>query len=286
MSKRERIEPNMAKFAVFIFCWGRPEFCNTQKALRASGYTGKIYLLIDDLDKTKDEYIARYGNNMCYVFNKRWVSKVSDPMNNFGKLDSTLYVENSMFCIAKDLGLDYFCAMCDDYQSFCHKREECEKTSKRLDDVFYHFVEYLINSPIKCVAMSQGGDHFGGFDPTRRMCKRKVMNSFFCVTDRPFKFYGSMNDDANMYIQNGIRGDVFLTFYPFMLHQPPTQNVDGGLSDLYKSYGTYVKSFYSVMLSPSSVVIKLMGNKSLRLHHAIDWKTTTPMILSEEFKKT
>lgn len=285
MNRKEMIKPDMSKFAVFIFCWGRPDFCNTLQTLRTSGYTGKVYMLLDNMDSTKEEYINRYGAEMCYVFNKRWAAKKSDPMNNFGRLESTLYVENTMFDIARDLGVEYFCSMCDDYLSFAHKREESERVCKRLDEIFEYFVEYLINTPIKCLAFSQGGDHIGGFDPMRRTSKRKVMNSFFCMTSRPFKFYGSMNDDANMYIQNGIRGDIFLTFYPFMLHQPPTQNVDGGLSDVYKQYGTYVKSFYSVMLSPSSVVIKLMGHKSPRLHHKIDYKKTVPCIISEEYKK-
>lgn len=275
----------MSKFAVFIFCWGRPDFNNTYNALRHHGYTGRIVMLMDDLDPTYSKYIEKFGNENTYVFNKKFVARTSDAMNNFGKLNSTLYVENAMFDIAKDLELDYFVAMCDDYNSFCHKREECERRTQRLDEVFEYFVEYLINSPIKCLAFSQGGDHIGGFDPKVKMCKRKVMNSFFCKTDSPFKFYGSMNDDANMYIQNGIRGDVFLTFYPFMLHQPPTQNVKGGLSDEYISNGTYVKSFYSVMLSPSSVRIKLMGQTYPRLHHSISFKNMVPCIIREDFKK-
>lgn len=279
-------KPNMDKFCVFIFCWGRPQFHNTLNALRKHGYTGRIIMLLDNLDKTNEEYIKLYGNEDTYVFNKNFVARRCDPMNNFGKLESTLYVEHAMFDAAKELGFDYFVAMCDDYKSFSHKREECERITRRLDEVFYLFVEYLINTPIKSIAFSQGGDHIGwGVDPYRKQCKRKVMNSFFCVTDRPFKFYGSMNDDANMYIKNGIRGDIFLTYYPFMLHQPPTQNVDGGLSDLYKKYGTYVKSFYSVMLSPSSVKIALMGQKSPRLHHRIDYKKTIPCIISEKYKK-
>ena len=27
------------------------------------------------------------------------------------------------------------------------------------------------------------------------------MNSWFCKTDRPFKFYGTMNDDLNLYME-------------------------------------------------------------------------------------
>lgn len=200
MSKNWK-SPNMDKFAVFIFCWGRPHFHNTLDALRKHGYSGRVVMLLDDLDSTHEEYIKLYGINDTFVFNKHFIARQCDPMNNFGSFESTLYVENSMFNVAHELGIDYFVAMCDDYESFCHKREECERRTRHLDDVFKLFVEYLINTPIKCIAFSQGGDHIGGFNPNR-LCKRKAMNSFFCVTDRPFKFYGSMNDDVNMYVQN------------------------------------------------------------------------------------
>lgn len=183
---REKRKPQMDRFAVFIFCWGRPNFDNTFQALRRQGYSGRIIMLCDDLDKTKDDYIKKYGAENVYIFNKRWVSKNCDPMNNFGKYDSTLYVENAMFDIAKELKLESFCSMCDDYNSFNHKREEGEIKTFHLDTIFELMVTYLMNTPIKCLAFSQGGDHIGGYDPYRRTSKRKVMNSFFLFNRKTF----------------------------------------------------------------------------------------------------
>lgn len=280
----EKKTPNMDKFAVLILCHGRPEYNDTLPALKRCGYTGRIYIILDNLDTKKDEYMKKYGHENVYVFNKSWVALESDAMNNFNDRRATLFVRNATFDIAKDLGLDYFLVLDDDYGSFCHKREECELTTRNLDLVFTWFVEYLINTPIKCIAFSQGGDHIGGYNPGK-MLKRKAMNSFFCVTERPFKFYGTMNDDVNMYVTNGIRGDIYITFYPFMLHQAQTQQNEGALTDIYKRYGTYVKSFYSIMCSPSSIHISLMGEKNLRLHHRIDWAQTVPCIISSIYKK-
>lgn len=278
------IKPNMDKFAVFILCHGRPNYNDTFRTLNRSGYTGRIVIICDNLDTKKDEYIRIYGFENVFIFNKSWVALESDAMNNFNDRRATLFVRNATFDIARELGLDYFLVLDDDYGSFCHKREECEKTSKMLDDVFYWFVEYLINTPIKCIAFSQGGDHIGGYNPSK-MCKRKAMNSFFCVTERPFKFYGTMNDDVNMYVTNGIRGDIYLTFYPFMLHQATTQANAEGLTEIYQKYGTYTKSFYSVMCAPSSIVIKQMGEKNPRLHHRIEWPCVVPCIIPETLKK-
>jgi hypothetical protein len=276
--------PDMSKFCVFIFSWGNPGIDDTLNTLRNAGYTGPIIHLLDDLDPTREEYIRKYGKENCYVFNKHFVARRCDAMNNFGGLESTLYVEHAMFDAAKELGYDYFVSMCHDYYYLGHRGENGAKRTKRINEVFELMVEFLINSKVKCVAFSQGGDNMGGFS-AERLCKRKVMNSFFCKTSEPFPFYGSMNDDCNMYVRNGIKGDVFLTIMRFQLDQGDTQSNDDGLANLYKSYGTYVKSFYTVMLSPSSVKVALMGTKSTRLHHRIDYKKTVPCILSYKYKK-
>lgn len=283
MNKKLAKSPDMDKFSVFILCHGRPEYNETFQTLKRSGYTGRIVIIVDNLDKKQDAYIEKYGYENVYVFNKSFVALESDAMNNFNDRRATLFVRNATFDIAKDLGLDYFLVLDDDYGSFCHKREECEKTSKKLDEVFYYFLEYLINTKIDCIAFSQGGDHIGGYNPNK-MFKRKAMNAFFCMTNRPFKFYGTMNDDVNMYLTNGIRGEIFITFYPFMLHQATTQGNAEGLTNIYKKYGTYVKSFYSVMCAPSSVVIRLMGEKNPRLHHSINWQNSAPCIIDEKYK--
>jgi len=284
MNKRLEIKPDMSKFAILILCHGRPDYNDTIPALKRSGYKGRIILIVDNLDARQEDYIQKYGYDNVYVFNKSWVALESDAMNNFNDRRANLFVRNATFDIARDLGLEYFLVLDDDYGSFCHKREECERTTRHLNQVIEWFLEYLINTPIKCIAFSQGGDHIGGYNPAK-MCKRKAMNSFFCMTDRPFKFYGTLNDDVNMYVTNGMRGDIYLTFYSFMLHQAETQANTGGLTENYQKYGTYVKSFYSIMCNPSAVAITLMGEKAPRLHHKIVWANAVPCIIPEQYKK-
>lgn len=279
------IKPDMSKFAMFILSHGRPEYHKTIDTLAKSGYHGNIVLIVDDQDKRGDDYIRAYGNDKVYVFNKEFVAQWTDTMNNFGDRRASLFARNACFGIAKELGYDYFCVMDDDTESFAYKQPEKERISHRFGEVCEYFVEYLINTPLLALAFSQGGDHIGGYDPERRNYKRKCMNSWFCMTNRPFRFYGVMNDDINACIQNGIRGGLFLTIYTYMLHQPLTQTNSGGVTETYLKYGTYVKSFYSVMIAPASIKICMMGQTSPRLHHKINYETTYPCIISEEYKK-
>ena len=88
-----------------------------------------------------------------------------------------------------------------------------------------------------------------------------------------------------MYCYYGYKGFMFMTIPQLRLEQKQTQSNAGGLTDIYLSSGTYVKSFYSVMYNPSSVTVKQMGQNNKRLHHSINWNTTVPKIISQEFKK-
>ena len=132
--------------------------------------------------------------------------------------------------------------------------------------------------------MSRGGDHIGGFAGIRM--KRKCMNSFLCSTDRPFTFVGSINEDVNTYTIEGSRGGVFFTFTGLQLDQKDTQSNAGGMTDQYQLSGTYVKSFHTVMMHPSSVRVAMMGTTNPRIHHAINWANTVPVIIDERHRKT
>ena len=44
----------MNNFAVFILTHGRPDNVITIKTLRQSGYTGKVYFIIDNEDKKSE----------------------------------------------------------------------------------------------------------------------------------------------------------------------------------------------------------------------------------------
>jgi hypothetical protein len=69
-----------------------------------------------------------------------------------------------------------------------------------------------------------------------------------------------------------------------MLYQAPTQKQQGGLTEMYLKYGTYVKSFYSVICAPSCMSVKMMGSTNPRLHHSTDWDKCVPKILREDCK--
>jgi hypothetical protein len=276
-------------FAALILTNGRPDRVHTFHSLRRSGYTGRIIIVVDDEDKTRDQYVARFEE--VEVFDKRAVAARIDEGDNFNDRRAIIYARNASFDIARRLGLRYFMQLDDDYVRFNHKRKPDDTYHDALitdlDAVFSAMLDFYEAAPrVLSLAMAQGGDFMGGEVGTNwRKPSRKCMNSFLCAVDRPFEFVGRINEDVNTYTNLGSRGGLFLTTMIVGLQQKMTQTNAGGMTEMYLASGTYVKSFYSVMYQPSSVKVGIYPTENTRLHHVVQWRYTVPAILDECWKK-
>lgn len=282
-----------SNFAVFILTHGRPDKCITYSTLRKYGYTGKVYFLLDNEDETIKQYKKNFGKENILIFNKKEVANRTDRGDNFEKLNTVLFARNEQFNIAKKIGIKYFLVLDDDYKEFRYKMNNEYKyipgnnpKIKSLDKIFNLLLRYYKSIPqLLCLSIAQGGDFFGGVMNESNGLRRKCMNFYICDVDKPFIFYGRMNDDVNTYMTNGMRGGLFITFPYLSLEQGTTQKTKGGLTDMYLSYGTYIKSFYTVLFCPSFSKVTLMQSKHPRLHHSISWDNAVPVIISDEYKK-
>lgn len=281
-------------FCAFILTHGRADNVKTLNSLLNHGYTGPIVLVIDDEDSQRERYIERFGADNVEIFSKTEIAKTFDRGDNFDKRGAIIYARNACFDIARKRGYKYFIELDDDYTSFTFRFDGnlnyVETKIKDLDSVWSAMLEYYKSNPVfTTIAMAQGGDFIGGRNSGfgRLIPKRKAMNSFICSTDRQFKFVGTINEDVNTYTNEATRGKIFLTIPVVCLHQMTTQKNSGGMTELYLDSGTYIKSFYSVMYTPSAVKIAVMGGDAeKRLHHSVLWNNCAPKILSERYRKT
>lgn len=279
-------------FAVFILSHGRADRIFTLKALEKGGYTGKTYIVIDDEDKTADDYYARYGDDVI-MFSKKAYDGKFDIGDNMDDRRVVVYARNAIWDIAEKMKLTYFCVLDDDYNDFMYRIDDGEKNVlkayqvKQLDNLFDEMLLFLEKSGAKTICFAQGGDYIGGVNSRvyREKLSRKAMNSWFFKTDRRFKFVGRINEDVNTYVYLSNKGELFFTLAYVSVNQPITQTNAGGLTDIYVDKGTYLKSFYSVLYAPQAVKISQMGWVNYRIHHRVNWKYCTPQILSEKYQK-
>ena len=279
-------------FAILILTHGRPDNIKTLSSLKRAGYTGKYYIVIDNEDEKANEYYNLYGDKVI-MFDKQAIS--DNP--NYDKFDNNnnkkviYFARNAAMEIAKDLGLKYYMQFDDDYNSFMFRYEKNGGLGylpvKNMDEIINLLIKFLDQTKALTVCMSQGGDFIGGINGGiwKTRVKRKAMNSFLVDVDRPFKFYGRINEDVNTYTMLGNRGELFFTIADVQLDQTDTQTNAGGMTDIYLDSGTYVKSFYSVICSPQAVKIGMMGESRLRIHHKVKWNYCVPKIINEKYKK-
>jgi hypothetical protein len=287
---------NYDNFAVIILTHGRAEKVYTYNTLRKHGYTGNVYLMVDNEDEQYQEYKNIYKDKVI-VFDKQKAIDITDSADNFKKRNSVVYARNYVYVKAKEIGLKYILVLDDDYSGFynCFDNDRNYITKnikiKNLDGYINAMLKFLINSNSDCIAFSQGGDFIGGEGSNvsrlhiKGKLSRKAMNAFFFDVDKPLFFSGRINEDVSMYISEGKIGKKIFTYARVRLEQMETQANSGGLTEIYKDLGTYVKSFYSIIYNPSCVKLMMMGSKHKRIHHKILWKYATPMILSENCKK-
>ena len=280
-------------FAIFILSHGRPDNVITYRTLRNCGYTGRIFIIVDDEDKTLSEYKEKFGDEVI-VFSKKDYENKFDLMDNFQNNKVIVYARNACYDIARNLGLDYFFEYEDDYTNFQYRYIDKDslrgKTIRKLDEVLNAMIDCLNQTKVDTIAFAQGGDFIGGAGSfENNTFKRKAMNSFVFKVNRDPKedmiFIGRMNDDVNTYLTQGKIGKLFFQITNINLVQLQTQSNSGGNTEAYKAFGTYVNSFYSVMAAPDCCKIDLMGRTDKRIHHKINWNNAVPKILDQKFKK-
>ena len=285
-------------FAALILTYKRPHKQLTVESLRRYGYTGKVYLVVDDEDPTRDEY-ERLFPGQVVVFCKADARAITDDADNTGAGRGVVYARNMCHEIAKGLGLRYFIELDDDYTSWSLRFNAALSYGSwraPLDEVLAAMIEWLqVDERIASVALSQGGDHIGGglssYNKGGPIARRKAMNTFICDVERPWRFYGRINEDTTAYVTLGRRGALFFTVLQAQVNQLQTQANPGGLTEIYLDSGTYYKSFLSVMWEPSCVQIAAMGSPTAngeahwRIHHFVDWRRAVPKILSSRHRK-
>ena len=167
-------------FCVFILTHGRPDGVLTKKTLDKCGYTGMVYFVLDDEDKTVDRYVENYGVDNIIIFNKKEIADSIDEGNNFDNRKVIVHARNACFEIAKKIGVTYFLQLDDDYYEFNYKFLDSKGACmpKNIDIIFDLMIEFYKKINSKSIAFSQTGDFIGGIDNGKgvyRFSKRKCM---------------------------------------------------------------------------------------------------------------
>ena len=279
------------KFACIIISHGRPDDIPTINALYKSGYSGNIYIVIDDEDKCKQEYITLYKDNVI-VFHKQDFIDKNNLLFNKSLRNVAVHARNAVEDIVKKLGLEYFLVLDDDITNFHYRYvKDCKLHSDKLydlDSVINLYIQYMITSSISTIGFAHDGMFLGGntkmFDAPYHSKNRILANAFLRSSKYNVIWGPDMCEDFITSINAGIKSSVWMTL-PFIGIHCKQQGMnksksDGGNSEAYLDKGNYGVSQYALLSHPDCYKI----SKNVWFE-CISYDLIVPKIISNKYKK-
>ena len=278
------------KFAVFILTHGRPHNQLTVKSLHDVGYTGDLYLVVDDQDESVNEYIAVWGAERVIVFDKDYFIRHTDTGLHTPVPKFAVFARNAIEHIAKEMGYKTFLMLDDDLTKIRVRLPEGDSLKSyqingQFDAIIETSVDYVVNCDIACMGLGfcnlyiGGVENFNKENPRQRLCAE----AFIRNTAHPISWRLNMVEDLITSIDAAMSGEVWFQFLPIQCEIKMSEGeVDGGNSDVYRQLGMYRISFMPVIAYPSSNAVR-RGKKS--------WASTTspdkciPKIISSRYRK-
>lgn len=275
-------------FAIFILTHGRPYNQKTLSALHKQGYTGKVYLVVDDEDKTKDEYIKEYGDKVI-IFNKdKYVystdTGLSVPYRNFA-----VFARNAIEDLAVQYNLQYFGMFDDDILKFRFRYASDEQLLslpvQNLDNIIAEYVDYMESCKLACVGFGVSTQYIGGkqcspVNNSLRLCYNAYIRCSMFNVDWSL----NMCEDRITSLLCNMRGQVWQQLLFVQIDTAPLYGkVDGGNSSVYRMLDEFTQVFFPVITNPNNssistynehLVIRILGDDSI-----------CPKIIGGKYKK-
>lgn len=287
------------KFCVFILSHQNVNECKTLEMLKKYNYTGDWKIVIDDLDDQKEKYKERYKDHLVIFDKLAYLNSFDTAFSpKWDAMASPTYARMFLQDYVDKNKIENYCIMDDDIRRLNLVQPQKGKLKKKefenIDEILDNIVNYIDSTKIYCLGFSSPMTYIGGkYDVDKILNKRRVSNIFILNSNRNLIWKTIFYEDCNTCLTNGNLGKLILSL-PFVeiiadAQGSTNQNnnkkiAEGGMGELYELSNQYQRSFYSIMVQPSSVVLKCFHNKT-NLYPNIRSNNQFPKIISDKFKK-
>lgn len=274
------------RLCVIIISHGRPNV-PTEKCLRKSGYTGDIFVVVDDEDETLPDYQKNYGENV-HVFHKwEWF----DTGDNLDAPRSVgVFARNECLRVARKAGTKYYLELDDDMKDISYRYDSeghlKGKKIRNLDKLFNAICDYMDEADVGCIGFGNAADYIGGIESANKI-GRIFYNSFLLRTEDDIMWLGRHSDDSNTLITEQQKGRPWLKFkmvqanYDVWIPKNKSKK-EGGSISTYDELGAYLLRYYLIMFHPDCTKITFTEEN---LDNTISERTAFPCIVSGRYKK-
>ena len=274
---------------IYIISKGRPE-CLTARTLTELNYPGEWFIVCGNNDETLDIYKKRWGEDRVIVFDWYEEIKETDTLDNFGfdRMPSgAVPVRNAVIRISRERGEKRHWQLEDDYRSFRLTDIDLVHKSKIEDGAKLQWWMCRIAKFAEQCNIPNCGFSLGTLESVPENALKpgtRVFNTHNqSSTGLATRWRGRLNDDLINAIETHRLGQKTEYTFKFMcLEMPPSQQEEGGLSDIYKTEGTVRKSAYPILLAPNATRLVI---KFGRYHHRVDWNKIRSKVISDKWRK-
>lgn len=276
-------------FACIIISHGRPHNIPTILSLKRSGYSGKFYILIDNEDKSQEQYLKNYED--VIIFNKNDFINKNHLLFDKSLKNVAVHARNAAENIARKLKLDYYLLLDDDIINFHYRYADNRLHSEKLydlDSAINYYIKYMSDAGIATIGLAHDGMFLGGntqiFDSPQYSKNRILANAFIRNLKYDVCWGPDMCEDFITSINENNKSNVWITL-PFIGIHCKKQGMnksksDGGNSEAYLMNGNYGVAKYAVLAHPDCY--KLSQNMWFK---CISYDMIVPRIISQEYKK-
>lgn len=276
------------KTAVFICTHGRPDAQHTLKTLRRAGYTGKIYLLLDDEDETYRYYHHNLDDcDDILQFNKQYYIDTVDIGRSDAKRKAILYAKCACEDYSKHLDLDAFIIADDDITDFRFRYEQDGKlltqyVTQNMDEIINSYYKFILDGNICMTSFGTNQMFMGGLISDERKGEFRIPYNFlFRNTSIPFKWISEMNEDTiSVLAEHGNKYMIQLPFIKLEMKELMA-GAKGGMTEFYNQMTTGTRIGTILMYSPSNVKYIATAKK---ITHAIKKDNAFPKLISSSIK--
>lgn len=274
--------------AIFIISHERADRVETYETLRNSGYTGDLYVVIDNEDSMLPAYQDRFSDALL-VFDKQFYIDNTDTLENDKLRASPVYARHAVEDYAQQMNLDAFGMFDDDVKNLRYRWREADTIrsitlTKNLDTVFQMYFQFILDTDIATTSFANVLLYIGGVDGiesrisnNREMYQIHLRNSKF-----PYEWKSVVNDDAVTELSYHRQG-YMLWSLPFIVFDSPKMNtLPGGMKTVYDSVSEFRRAFLATVAVPG--VCKPVLSKG---HWVVgrNKKACYPCIVSSRYKK-
>lgn len=243
-------------FAVFIISHERADRVETYDMLRDAGYTGKIYVVVDDEDVEFNQYKRRFGDYLLKYSKMvyRDITEVCTKVNG-----CATYARNAVEDIAKLLNLKAFMVADDDLLRLRYRYDDngilrSLAIKSNLDAIIDAYLEFILDNGVACVSFGTANIYMKGIKPEVVSNNRIPFNCFIRNAEFRWTWKADIYEDAVTSILESWNGD-FAMQLPFVQCDmcPMDAGAKGGMTGIYTSISNYEKNFPVLIYAPSCV---------------------------------